>query len=109
MTRADKWVGRRADPMASRRRWCCGVCGELHAMEHGVVCEFYQGPHRPVLWCRAAIPVSPFKDVHFLATEKCHIPRGVALLDVLDVARPLAPWFNCQAYGRDVVYPGFHM
>eukprot|EP00969_Alexandrium_andersonii_P284237 12566277-Alexandrium_andersonii.AAC.1 len=78
-------------------------------MEHGVICEFYRGPHRPVLWCRAAIPVSPFKDVQFLATEKCRIPRGVDLLDVLDVARPLAPWFKCQAYGRDVVYPEFPM
>eukprot|EP00969_Alexandrium_andersonii_P355555 15444675-Alexandrium_andersonii.AAC.1 len=38
LTRADKWVGGCAAPSTSRRRWFCGVCGELHAMDHGVLC-----------------------------------------------------------------------
>eukprot|EP00969_Alexandrium_andersonii_P311704 13773456-Alexandrium_andersonii.AAC.1 len=72
-------------------------------MDHGVLCEFYRGPLRPALWCRVDIPVSPSKDVRVLATEKRRTGSVAPqpLVALLDVARPSAPGFKCQAYGRD--------
>eukprot|EP00969_Alexandrium_andersonii_P078944 3481406-Alexandrium_andersonii.AAC.1 len=69
MTRSAKWVCKHDDPMANQQRWHCSVCGELHMMKYGVMCEFSRGVHQPVLWCRASIPDDPFKDVQLMAVE----------------------------------------
>eukprot|EP00969_Alexandrium_andersonii_P018380 803485-Alexandrium_andersonii.AAC.1 len=67
MILSSKWARLHEDPLANQQRWYCNVRGQGYKTSYGVICEFGQGPDKPVLWCRATIPDDAFKDIKFMA------------------------------------------